>query len=119
MEVKDYIETINGVSFKMIFIKEGRFLFGDAHGEIWKITKPISGEILFPKAPKFIQKLHDKYYSKEDNRKKSITKKVSNFYLGEFPVTQELWEAVMGKENNPSHFKGSTRPVDSIILGRY
>ncbi|MEL7400441.1 MAG: formylglycine-generating enzyme family protein, partial [Pseudomonadota bacterium] len=30
----------------------------------------------------------------------------------EFPVTQELWEAVMGE--NPSHFKGATLPVEEV-----
>ena len=36
-----------------------------------------------------------------------------NFQIGQFPVTQELWEVVMG--NNPSHFKGDKqRPVESV-----
>ena len=34
------------------------------------------------------------------------------FLLGKYPVTQAQWEAVMG--NNPSHFKGDERPVDSV-----
>ncbi|MBK8490943.1 MAG: SUMF1/EgtB/PvdO family nonheme iron enzyme [Saprospirales bacterium] len=36
---------------------------------------------------------------------------LDTFYLGEFPVTQGLWKAVMGSENNPSFFKGDNRPV--------
>lgn len=32
------------------------------------------------------------------------------FYLGKFEVTQSQWVAVMG--DNPSEFKGDTRPVD-------
>ena len=35
-----------------------------------------------------------------------------DFYVGKYPVTQELWEAVMG--NNPSHFKGEDRPVEEM-----
>lgn len=35
-----------------------------------------------------------------------------DFYVGKYPVTQELWEAVMG--NNPSHFKGDARPVGMV-----
>jgi formylglycine-generating enzyme required for sulfatase activity len=38
--------------------------------------------------------------------------KVSSFYLGTFPVTQRLWQAVMG--NNPSRFRGENRPLEMI-----
>ncbi len=35
-----------------------------------------------------------------------------DFYMGIYEVTQELWQAVMG--TNPSRFKGSNRPVESV-----
>ena len=35
-----------------------------------------------------------------------------NYSIGKYPVTQELWESVMG--NNPSEFKGSSRPVEKV-----
>lgn len=35
-----------------------------------------------------------------------------SYELGQFPVTQALWEAVMGE--NPSKFKGDARPVERI-----
>jgi sulfatase modifying factor 1 len=34
------------------------------------------------------------------------------FWLGETPVTQRQWEAVMG--DNPSEFKGADRPVEEV-----
>jgi formylglycine-generating enzyme required for sulfatase activity len=34
------------------------------------------------------------------------------YYLGIFPVTQAQWQAVVG--NNPSHFKGPSRPVENV-----
>ena len=34
------------------------------------------------------------------------------YWLAETPCTQAQWEAVMGE--NPSHFKGASRPVESI-----
>jgi formylglycine-generating enzyme len=38
---------------------------------------------------------------------------LSDFWIGEFPVTQELWETIMGY--NPSKFKGKKRPVESVL----
>lgn len=37
---------------------------------------------------------------------------IDGCWLGETPVTQALWEAVMGY--NPSHFKSSFRPVENV-----
>jgi len=34
------------------------------------------------------------------------------FYMSRFPVTQEQWLALMGR--NPSHFKGKRKPVENI-----
>lgn len=39
---------------------------------------------------------------------------VDDFWMGQYPVTQALWAAVMGPEKNPSHFKGRERPVESV-----
>ena len=35
-----------------------------------------------------------------------------DFLIGKYAVTQALWESVMG--SNPSHFKGSNRPVENV-----
>lgn len=37
---------------------------------------------------------------------------LSDYYIGETEVTQELWEAVMG--NNPSNFKNPQNPVERV-----
>lgn len=37
---------------------------------------------------------------------------LSSYHIGKYEVTQDLWEAVMG--SNPSHFKGSRRPVEQV-----
>jgi len=34
------------------------------------------------------------------------------FYLGKYEVTQQQWDALMG--DNPSQFKGPTKPVDNV-----
>ncbi len=47
-----------------------------------------------------------------DDEKPAHRVRLNDFYLGAFPVTQDLWEAVMG--GNPSGFKGSRRPVERV-----
>ena len=37
-----------------------------------------------------------------------------DYYIGKYEVTQELWEAVMGTDANPSTFKGADLPVNSV-----
>ena len=39
---------------------------------------------------------------------------VPDFWIGVYPVTQGLWKAVMGAENNPSFFRGEGRPVENV-----
>ena len=39
---------------------------------------------------------------------------VSDFYLGKYEVTQELWKRVMGANNNPSYFKSDDLPVEMV-----
>ena len=37
---------------------------------------------------------------------------LDGFWMAEMPVTQALWETVIG--NNPSHFKGEQHPVETV-----
>ena len=46
----------------------------------------------------------------EERNVHSVT--LSSYRLGQFELTQELWEAVMG--SNPSYFKGPKRPVENV-----
>lgn len=81
-------ETINvqGQSFKMIKVEGGSFKMGATpeQGLDNSDAKPVHEVTL------------------------------STFFIGETEVTQELWEAVMGK--NPSFFKGKNLPVETIIM---
>jgi formylglycine-generating enzyme required for sulfatase activity len=47
-----------------------------------------------------------------DDEKPAHQVTLSNFSIGKYEVTQEEWEAVMGK--NPSHFQGARRPVEMV-----
>lgn len=76
--------TVNGVSFKMIFISGGTFIMGatDEQGNSINTEKP------------------------------SCQVTLSSFYIGQTEVTLELWQAVMG--NNPTMHKRAKRPVDRV-----
>lgn len=77
--------TVEGVSFTMIPVKGGTFMMG--------ATDEQGSEA-----------------ESDENPAHQVT--LSDFYIGETEVTQELWEAVMG--SNPSRFKGAKRPVEKV-----
>ena len=78
--------TVKGVTFKMVRVEGGTFTMGGTKEQgrsFDRLNKPIH----------------------------KVT--VSSFYLCDTPVTQELWQSVMG--SNPSHFKGNLkRPVERV-----
>jgi formylglycine-generating enzyme required for sulfatase activity len=76
--------TANGVTFKMIKVDGGTFTMGATTEQ----QKPVADE------------------------KPTHQVKLSSYYIGETVVTQALWVAVMG--SNPSEFKGSNLPVESV-----
>lgn len=47
-----------------------------------------------------------------DGKNKHRIALARDYELGQFPVTQALWRAVM--EGDPSHFKGDDRPVEQV-----
>ena len=78
--------NVNGVEFKMIKVEGGTFSMG--------ATSEQSSDAYDDEYP-----IH------------SVT--LSDYYIGETEVTQELWQAVMG--SNPSWFKGDNqRPVERV-----
>ena len=81
----DKVFTVNGVSFTMKPVAGGTFTMG---------ATPEQGS--------------DAY----DDEKPIHQVTLSDYYIGETEVTQELWQAVMG--NNPSKFKGSNHPVENV-----
>ena len=73
-----------GFPFDLIQVEGGRFMMGGQDEEASDDEKPVHEVSL------------------------------ADFYLGKYPVTQGLWKAVMGEENNPSNFKGDNRPVERV-----
>ncbi|MCC6697773.1 MAG: formylglycine-generating enzyme family protein, partial [Candidatus Hydrogenedentes bacterium] len=47
----------------------------------------------------------------DDEQQHQVTL-TQGFWLGKYEVTQAQWQGVMG--NNPSNFKGSTLPVETV-----
>lgn len=82
---EDQIITVNGVSFKMIYVEGGTFTMGATSEQ---------GSDAF----------------NEEKPTHRVT--LSSYFIGETEVTQELWKAVMSK--NPSYFKGNNRPVEQV-----
>ena len=77
--------NVNGVSFTMIAVDGGTFSMGatsEQGSDADSDEKPVH----------------------------SVT--LSDYYIGETEVTQELWEAVMG--SNPSYFSGDQKPVEYV-----
>ena len=78
--------TVHGVAFKMVRVVGGTFQMG--------ATSEQGSDADSDETP-----VH------------SVT--LSDYYIGQTEVTQELWEAVMG--SNPSYFKGDNqRPVEKV-----
>ena len=76
--------TVDGVSFKMIAVEGGTFQMGSPESDA----------------------------EADDDEKPQHEVTLSNYYIGETEVTQELWETVMG--SNPSEFKGPKLPVEKV-----
>ena len=77
--------TANGVSFTMVYVKGGTFTMGATSEQT----------------------------EADDDEKPTHNVTLSDYYIGQTEVTQQLWQAVMG--NNPSRFTGdSRRPVEQV-----
>lgn len=78
------IFKIGKVEFKMIHVDGGTFTMGAT------------------------SEMEDPYNTEKPTHQVTL----SNYYIGEVPVTQSLWKAIMGK--NPSFYEGDDNPVESV-----
>ncbi len=83
--------TVNGVTFSMVLVEGGIFEMGAQSED--------------PNAPNYDSEAWDR-----EGPVHLVT--LSNYYIGETEVTQELWQAVMGY--NPGHFVGEQKPVEQV-----
>ena len=92
--LKERLEfTVNGVTFDMILVQNGTFSMGAQNVD--------------PSAPNY-----DADAWPREAPVHQVT--LSDYYIGETEVTQELWSAVMG--SNPSHFVSSQKPVEQVTM---
>jgi len=75
--------SVGGHTFRMVPVQGGEFDMGDELGDLWGACRPVHRV------------------------------RLDEFCIGQFPVTQALWKAVMDGEN-PSYFKGDNRPVERV-----
>lgn len=79
------VYRVGGVEFKMLYVEGGTFTMGATAEQC------------------------DNAY---DDEKPTHKVTLSGYHIGEVPVTQALWKAVMG--GNPSFFKGDNNPVNMV-----
>ncbi|XGB43530.1 MAG: formylglycine-generating enzyme family protein [Nodosilinea sp. LVE1205-7] len=86
-----------GVTLDMVAIPGGSFMMGQTEAEKAELIRQVGEE------------KYKEWFARELPRH-SVT--LTAFALGKYPVTQAQYQAIMG--NNPAHFKGDKRPVESV-----
>ena len=79
--------TVNGIKFELVEVQGGTFMMGATAEQGDDVT----------------------YYERPVHQ---VT--VSSFWMAKTEVTQELYEAVMGKDANSSNYPGAKRPMERI-----
>ena len=83
----EQIFKVGEVEFKMLKVEKGTFTMGATSEQV------------------------DPEDDEKPTHQVTLTK---DYYMGMTEVTQALWKAVMGSENNPSNFKGDELPVENV-----
>jgi formylglycine-generating enzyme required for sulfatase activity len=88
-------ETLSdNIKLEMVKIPAGSFLMGTEEGEVIRLCKEYETDWFKREMPQHLVNLQE-------------------FYLGKYPITQEQYQAIMGK--NPSNFKNNPKnPVEQV-----
>ena len=89
--LNEVVIKVKDASFKMKKVDGGTFLMGAQSDD--------------PSAPNYNS---EAFYDESPVHQVTL----SDYYIGETVITQELWETVMG--SNPSHFKDAKNPVENV-----
>jgi formylglycine-generating enzyme len=111
--VKEVIAgRLNGVEIQKNTQKITDVLKEEIGGFIQQLGK-ISFEMRPVRGSTFLMGSPDDDKEAFDREKPAHKVKVSDFFIGKFPVTQSMWKAVMNYEN-PANFKGDDLPIEFV-----
>ncbi|MGD0900612.1 MAG: SUMF1/EgtB/PvdO family nonheme iron enzyme, partial [Thermoguttaceae bacterium] len=88
------VEITNSIGMKLVLIPPGEFMMGVPNS--YAVNRRFALDPVWGEKPQHPVRI------------------TRPFYLGKYKVTQEEWEAVLGKGNNPSQFKGPKNPVEQV-----
>jgi formylglycine-generating enzyme required for sulfatase activity len=101
-----FVEELgNGVKLEMVYIRGGKFIMGSDDRQFEEHMNQLKKDLSWTQAQV------DDYLQKYDERPKHLVN-VPALLMSKYPVTQAQYETIIG--SNPSHFKGSQRPVESV-----
>ncbi len=81
------------IELKMIAIPDDKFFMGTEDRQIERLVKK-----------------YNRKYFRAEKPQHEVT--VQPFFMSKYPITQEQYQEIMGK--NPSHFKGDERPIENV-----
>ncbi|MEC7987633.1 MAG: formylglycine-generating enzyme family protein [Myxococcota bacterium] len=86
------------------------------HGGVDTLKNPLlrrlQSMVRIPAGSFLMGALSDDEFADDDQRPMHPVRITRDFWMGRYPVTQGLYQAVCGE--NPSHFRGVTRPVEMV-----
>jgi formylglycine-generating enzyme required for sulfatase activity len=105
-QAQHFVEELgNGVKLEMVYIRGGQFMMGSHERQFEKYLNQLKQDLSWTQAQ------IDDYRQKYDERPKHLVN-VPALLMSKYPVTQAQYETIIG--SNPSHFKGSQHPVESV-----
>jgi formylglycine-generating enzyme required for sulfatase activity len=104
------VDLGGGVTMNLVYIRGGTFTMGLSKIEQDKLFEEIQTLKELKDAP--VDIVRGFVDPMGPQTRVTLTE---DFWMGETEVTQAQWKAVMGSDNNPSHWKGDNLPVESIF----
>jgi len=97
----------------IVYVHRREYLFSSQQKHVVLLGNGIKLPMVFVEAGTFTMGKNDE--DKKAKPKEHTAVLTKDFYIGETPVTQEQYIAVMGNNNNPSKFKGQKNlPVEQV-----
>ena len=95
-------------------VKNIKFVEEDTEAPIFKVNEVPFTMIKVEKGTFTMGATSEQGSWRDDEKPTHKVTLTKDYYLGQTEVTQKLWKAIMGSDNNPSYFKGDSLPVESM-----